>query len=240
VVATAVGAGLFWLLSRKPVSISIDRVFRHLPLMVFCATIPPAVLFVFSAVSDVSIMMPRYLLSYAPAIALLGGYGIASLRPAGCRISIAATLVLMCLATAGPSLWIAHESDDWRTALAIVRRIRTAQPDIPLLAVSSFIDSARLPLPRPAEEQQAFLAPLTAYPIPGAAVMLPPAIQDFNRSYVDSALDAASRSQRFVALIPNSSALLPLMEGRFAPEFHQQQLYANPTVLLFEKRRDRE
>jgi hypothetical protein len=70
--------------------------------------------------------------------------------------------------------------------------------------------------------------------------MLPPAIQDFNRSYVDSALDAASRSQRFVALIPNSSALLPLMEGRFAPEFHQQQLYANPTVLLFEKRRDRE
>jgi len=221
---------------RQRLSIAASPDWRKLALVLSWALVPTFVLFVYSLVGSGSVFVPRYLLSQAPGLALLGGYIVSVLRPVAWRGAIAASLSAITLASSGFALRTNHYVEDWRGALAKVRELRSAYPTAPVLAASSFVESVRLPMPPTGEQTEWMLSPLLAYPAGGPVTMLPFEVNGLNQSYFESVCAQVSTAGRIIALIPANTLLVQWIQGRFADRFSIKTINSNPIVLLFEKR----
>jgi hypothetical protein len=143
-----------------------------LALLVAGVLVPPFVLFAASRWTGASLLEGRYLLSAAPAWAVLLGALVARLRPVRAPNVVLALTLALALVTRGElTRWpIAHGREDWRSAVAAVNR---ANGDRPVFLSGSFAESSDPALVRDPRHEEYLLAPLAYYPIRGRPVVLP-------------------------------------------------------------------
>jgi 4-amino-4-deoxy-L-arabinose transferase-like glycosyltransferase len=134
--------------------------------------VPPFALFAVSRWTGASLLEGRYLLSSAPAWAVLLGALVARLRPVRAPNVVLALTLAMALAVRGElTRWpIAHGREDWRSAVAAVNAVNG---DRPVFLSGSFVESSDPALVRDPRHEEYFLAPLAYYPTRGRSVVLP-------------------------------------------------------------------
>ena len=133
---------------------------------------PPFALFAASRWTGASLLEGRYLLSAAPAWAVLLGALVARLRPVRApNLVLALTLALAIVIRGELTRWpIAHGREDWRSAVAAVNAVNG---DRPVFLSGSFVESSDPALVRDPRHEEYFLAPLAYYPTRGRSVVLP-------------------------------------------------------------------
>ena len=90
---------------------------------------PVVTLFLVSTLTPVDFLSPRYFASVRPAIALFGGWGIASLEPAAVRRIIAVVLAMLSVLAYGGT---SKNGEDWRGAAAFEREHADSRHDRPV------------------------------------------------------------------------------------------------------------
>ncbi len=129
---------------------------RRIPrffLLVWCF-FPSAFLFLLATFTDIRLFLPRYLLSAAPALALLAGCALSRLA----RVGLASATLLVVF-TVTYQLGSSHTSEDWRGATAALNA--QAAPEDPVLVASEFVEGTLPDINR----RDVLYAPQLAYPI---------------------------------------------------------------------------
>jgi len=141
-------------------------------LLLLWAAAAPSALFLVSMASPVSLFLPRYFSVALPGLALASAWLISGFEPRPTRIILTLALVAGALINrGGPLLNPPHKNEDWRGAMAAVKKITDGKP-IPVLVRSDFIESAdpgKLTDPAQAEF---LMAPQLVYPPGGIIVPL--------------------------------------------------------------------
>ena len=152
------------------------------------ALFPPLLLFLVALIAQLPVFVPRYLLSVAPAIALLAGWLLSRVTSVGAGC----TLLAIAFVCAYGKETAHHGTDDWRAASAALNA-QTAPGDA-ILVASGFVEATPADLRR-----DVLFGPQLAYPIPGF-VRLP-------RKPVESALPDDFGGERRVFLLCYQSQL---------------------------------
>jgi hypothetical protein len=204
-------------------------------LILFSLT-PVFLLFLFSQISKNPAFMPRYYSCMTPGLALLGAYGLRCFHPAIGRGAFAVALLFVSIFSSGTRLWTDHQSDDWRSASALLGRIRQEEPGVMILAGSSFVESKFLPISVSAADKRWLLAPQYAYPIPGPLELLPVSLGPANELEVKELMNRAAKQDHFIILWPGATPLVDWTHGRFTEDYEYVVLHKNPPVLRFQRR----
>jgi hypothetical protein len=149
-------------------------------LLVTWLVFPVVTLFLISALTSVDFLSLRYFASVTPAIALLGGWGIASLEPAAVRRTVAIVLAFLSVLAFGG---ITKNGEDWRGAAAFERN--HADPDTIVLLHPALVESAQLDWFSDPEKRSYLLSVQSYYPIEGHVVPMPYILDGPARDYLE-------------------------------------------------------
>jgi hypothetical protein len=140
-------------------------------MLVAWLVLAPAFLFLLGRTTTIQLFLPRYLLSTAPAAALLVACVIRSLHPMSARrIVIGVIMGLSSIAFVASSKF--SHGEDWRNAMAAVRT-KAEATGIPVLMASCFVEAqAPKDLVDP-RLQDVLFAPQLFYPSAGRVIHLP-------------------------------------------------------------------
>jgi hypothetical protein len=177
-----------------------------LVLLVTLAVAPVFLFFAFSILSSTSIFVPRYMIESQVALALLAGWAIGRLEPAAARLMVAASIIVCSLAALGSlrHLWPLHGGENWRGAMAAVRRIVGNSP-MPVVVQSGFVESSALQVDLAGDVTSYVMAPLTLYPAAGDVHPVPYRLDARAASYLESSVvPDLARANRFL-LVTRSS-----------------------------------
>jgi 4-amino-4-deoxy-L-arabinose transferase-like glycosyltransferase len=198
VCAAALGLLVAWVVcghlaatpSRLPVSSVV--------LLVTLAAAPVFLLFAFSILTSTSIFFPRYMIESQVAVALLAGWAIGRLQPVAARFVVAASVIVFSLGAFGSlgHLWPVHGGEDWRGAMAAVRRI-AGNSRMPVMVQSGFVESSKLKVD--GEPPSYLMAPLALYPAAGDVHQVPYNMDERARLYLESSVvPLLARADRFL------------------------------------------
>jgi hypothetical protein len=115
-----------------------------------------------------------------PAIALFGGWVIASLEPAATRRIIAVVLAIASVLAFGSTL---KNGEDWRGAAAFERA--HADPGTIVLLHPALVESAQLDWFSDPEKRSYLLSVQSYYPMEGDVVPMPYMLEDRSRDYLE-------------------------------------------------------
>jgi mannosyltransferase len=142
--------------------------------------IPVVTLFLVSALTPVTFLSPRYFASVGPAIALLAGWGIASLEPAAVRRIVAIVLAIVSVLAFGGRL---KYGEDWQSAAAFERN--HADPATIVLLHPELVESAQLDWFSDPEKRSYLLGVQSYYPMEGHVVPMPYMLDNQSRDYLE-------------------------------------------------------
>ncbi len=171
------------------------------------ALVPAAVLFAVSAVTDVHLVIPRYLTVVAPGSALTWALltrciDSAVLRRVFC-VGLVATLAFESYSS---PLSRKHEINFKEAHAFINENVAGDQGRAAVLVFSAFIESNYEPLPTDLSSENALASQATYYPIHAPVVMMPMALNNeamqIGRQAISS---AAQKGQRFLAIAAPTS-----------------------------------
>lgn len=176
---------------------------------------PVVTLYLISATTPVNLFSTRYFVSAMPALAILAGWGIASLEPAAVRRIVAASLAFMSVLAFGSTM---KGLEDWRGAAAFERE--EADPGTIVLLHPALVESAQLDWFSDPEKRSYLLSVQSYYPMGGRVVPMPYTLDGEARGYIEGlAADELESADRF--LLVTRSPLVPFREwldGRLRPE----------------------
>ncbi len=141
---------------------------------------PVVTLYLVTALTPVDFLAPRYMASVGPAIALFGGWVIASLEPAATRRIIAVVLAIASVLAFGSTL---KNGEDWRGAAAFERA--HADPGTIVLLHPALVESAQLDWFSDPEKRSYLLSVQSYYPMEGDVVPMPYMLDDRSRDYLE-------------------------------------------------------
>lgn len=245
IVAAALATGAIAMIRPAKISFAATMLEPSAPLsrmatlywLALLAVTPPLLLFLFSHLGKTPAFLPRYYLSMTPGLSLLGAYAVSCLQPSLWRWAFALTLFGMSMLPGGARLWTSHhQTEDWRTASAIVRAIREKDPTTMVLAGTSFTESRFLPAPVDAVQKRWLLTPQIAYPVPGPLELLPIEVTPSNESDFRSVINRAAERDHFVVWVPATSPTAPWIMGRFSEQYQSTVLHPEPLVVRFDRR----
>ncbi|HLG98209.1 MAG TPA: glycosyltransferase family 39 protein [Bryobacteraceae bacterium] len=142
---------------------------EHLVFLLSWLLLPAVIPFAVSVVSNAKIFLPRYILPYTPALALLLGLLIASIRPAAVRIFVLLAAISASIVSAHGLADVSH-GGDWRMAM---RALPSISDGSPILFRSGFPESNPFNWQTDFPRTAYLLAPLAAYPVAGDIIALP-------------------------------------------------------------------
>ena len=150
------------------------------------AIVPPLLLYVISTVSSTNVFQARYVTSAAPGLALLVAATLRMLDPGWVRRATAVGLVAASVLAFGlkSDHWIEPWGDAADAAAAIV-----ADAGTPVLVRSGYVEAAD-PSWLAGERADYLLAPLSYYPFPGRAVVLPFGVDASTTPYLERVASA--------------------------------------------------
>ncbi len=186
----------------------------HVLLICGWAFFVPVLYFLLSGVAGLEVFIPRYLLSSAPAFALLIAGGVSALVSGRSLRIVAATIAASAILAFGFTRL--HGNEDWRGALAAVRTA-TAGTNVPVLFASPFIEGADMAKIADPNLRQLF-APIEVYPIGGNFIRLPIMAGAVNTGYLEQIANTDLQGQSSFLLVTaqESSNYQAWFMGRFA------------------------
>ena len=144
-----------------PVRFNMEGYSFMLPVAVVIYAGIPLLFFLVSLAAGTSIFLPRYLLSYAPGIAMAYAVVLASFRESRKIPLLVPVLCLLLLLRDSDQKW---RMEEWRGALRKVEEFVPAGESPPLLVYSGLVESAEMEHFQGDEEvRQYLLAPLSYY-----------------------------------------------------------------------------
>jgi hypothetical protein len=196
-------------------------------LLLAWAIVPPTVIFAVGELSTVSMFVPRYYLSAAPALALIVAVCLRGLDPPALRTACAVAYAVLSIVVHSRDV---HVAEDWRTVAATVRA--EVDASTPILLDSGFVEggtSEWLVLP-PRDDRRAFLvAPASYYPLGGEVRPLPYRLNDETSAYLEQVVvPALIDVERFVCIGRGKRAtwLRPWFDARYlAAGYRARDLY---------------
>ena len=177
--------------------------------------IPVVTLFLVSALTPVKFLSPRYFASAGPAIALLAGWGIASLEPAAARRIVAAVLAIMSVLAFGGRL---KNAEDWRSAAAFERN--HADPSTIVLLHPELVESAQLDWFSDPEKRSYLLSVQSYYPMEGQVTPMPYRLNNESRGYLEGLVTGELAGvDRFLLVTRDETVpFRDWLDGRLSPE----------------------
>jgi 4-amino-4-deoxy-L-arabinose transferase-like glycosyltransferase len=145
------------------------RVPAPLILLLCWAAVPVLMIVVAARWMSPTVLVSRYFLCAAPAIALIMAWAIRGVRSS--RIRLALVTMVVGLSVLGMGIGV-ERLEDWRSALHAAAAA-TKGKAAPVLVGAGFIESARLRWPVDPEEAGYLVSPVAFYHVPGAAIPLP-------------------------------------------------------------------
>lgn len=193
--------------------------------------ITPVVLYLVSRLGSTTLFEPRFLFFSGPALALVAGGGISTIRSARARRIVVTAIVIGAVLGFGS---VTHSGDDWRAAAEAVRSV--AAGDTPVLVRTGFIESTQLDwLGRPGKIDY-LLAPLSPYPMAGEIVPLPYALSAGGREYLERVVDDDLVATSSFLLVNDYGGFRPWLEGRLSAFSSRTIAQAGlVSVVLFER-----
>jgi len=151
-----------------------------LVLLLCWAAVPVLVVMAAARWMSPTVLVSRYFLSAAPAIALIMAWAIRGFRNS--RIRLVLVTMVACLAVIGMGVGV-ERREDWRGALHAAAAA-TSGNSAPVLVGAGFIESARLRLPLDLEEASYLVSPVAFYRVPGPAIPLPYDLGEHGAAYL--------------------------------------------------------
>jgi mannosyltransferase len=170
----------------------------------------PVLFFLLARFMSIQLFVPRYMISYTPALALLFGCLLRSAEPAAARRAMALVVVAGVIASFAFFRGFRHHDEDWRGVLACIGKT-AREGNMPVFIATYFVegrDPRALSDPR---LHEALFAPELVYP-PGVPVTHLPF--GFNEAYF-SQVFAEGRLARNEFLYLGSGHGLNWLRGRF-------------------------
>ena len=186
-------------------------------LLVAWAVVPPLVIYAVSELSSVSMFLPRYYMSAAPALALIVGITLRGLDPPALRIGCAIAYSLLSVLVYSRDV---HVAEDWRGVAASVNEV--VEESTPILLDSGFTEGARVEWlrQRVRDERRGLLAaPTFYYPLNGDVIPLPYQLTEETAAYLEYVIvPALADVDRFVCIGRGkaSSWWRPWFDARYA------------------------
>jgi hypothetical protein len=178
------------------------------------------------------------------ALALLAGWAIGRLQPVAARFVVVASVIVCSLGAFGSvrHLWPVHGGEDWRGAMAAVRRI-AGNSRMPVVVRSGFVESSKLKVYVASELPSYLMAPLALYPAAGDVHQIPYRMDERARLYLESSVvPFLARADRFL-LVVSGDANQPYdawISGRL-PGYSSRHVgdFAGVDVILYQSDRPR-
>lgn len=128
-----------------------------------------------------TVLVSRYFLCAAPAIALIMAWAIRGVRRS--RIRLVLVTMVAGMSVLGMGIGV-EQMEDWRGALHAAATATKGQP-VPVLVGAGFVESAGLRWPvEDAEEESYLVSPVAFYRVPGPALPLPYDLGDADTGYL--------------------------------------------------------
>jgi hypothetical protein len=196
------------------------------------ALLPPLLLLLLTEFTSTKVMIVRYALSAAPAMAL--GTALLLRNTPVSVIRLGAIAVLCGLTVTGRGLGLhlrGFHQHNWRAAIEIADSYASA--DVPVLVAPWFVEAAMVPYPV-SDETDYLRAPLIAYPLAHSEpILIPYTVNAANQPFVDSVIDQLKRKDKFALVTyPDTPIIQTLASRGFRPRGVYTQ--REPNVFLFE------
>ncbi len=205
-----------------------------LALLMTWAVAPPIVLYAISVGSDVKLFHPRYLISIAPAIALLLAWTIRGMGVAWMRLAVAVVAGAIAFSSAS----FDHRNEGWREAIAAANRV-TPSASTPVLLSSGFIEGGEVAWLNDPEKRSFLLAPAAYYPLKGRVVAIPYGFSPSLRSVAADIAERETRDGAPVVVITNYRRdFEEPIQARLAPRGYRGRIvgfFGTIVVLAFER-----
>ena len=145
------------------------RVSAPLVLLSCWAVVPVFMILVAARWMSPTVLVSKYFLCAAPAIALIMAWAIRGFRNSRIRLALVTTVTGLSVLGMGVGV---ERMEDWRSALHAAAAATNGNP-APVLVGSGLIESARLRWPLDPEEAGYLASPVAFYRVPGPAIPLP-------------------------------------------------------------------
>jgi len=192
----------------------------------------PVLTFAIARFTPNKIFLPRYVLSSAPASALLAACVIRSFQPVFAQRLIAAAVAILAMMGSGLIDRFKHGQEDWRGAMAAVRSTASGT-EFPVLVRSGFVEAESAVLDDPKLKDLLF-AQLIRYPPAGRVIRLP---YELDEPMLDGIVSRElSGSDSFLLAESDNRALESWFRARLAsrhPETDDLGWFGNVSVVRF-------
>lgn len=190
------GAALVWALDSR-IHATLPRVYRADVLLLATWAGIPSILLFGLAYFGTPLFLPRYILPFFPALALIAGAFASAIQPARWQPVIAA-LALAGLVFSSRALLDFSHGGDWRRAIRAARA--AAGPDGDVLIRTGFPESEPFNWLGDSKRMEFLFAPLTIYKVP-AFVPLPFRMSPSATVWLDGIVSSKPVSQRRLVLV---------------------------------------
>jgi mannosyltransferase len=178
------------------------------------------------------VLLPRYLSSVLPAVALLLAVAVTRLGPSWAHLLVAAALALTVLDQRGPVT--THTGEDWRAA-AEAERLLVESPDTPVLLFSGLIEADQPDWLEDPERASYLSAPAAGYPLDGRVLALPFSVNPRTEPYLQRIVAEMGQQQRFVLLTRSTDPYNGYLLERLQPlGFSSRQVVDLGQIRLYE------
>jgi len=185
---------------------------QYLQLLILWALIPCLLPFAISVLSSAKIFLPRYILPFYPALALLGGIVIAGIQSSRLRL-VGAAVTLAALIFSSRGLLDFSHGGDWSRAMLDVR---TLAGGAPVLFRSGFPESQPFNWLGDRTRTDYLLAPLRIYPAPESTVALPFRLDSQAKSRLEEIAPWLASRDRFLLVEMGDQSYDLWIAGRFS------------------------
>ena len=198
----------------------------HRLLLVTWASIPMVTLFLLSVFTPTKVFTARYAIGASPALALLFARLVRGFEPALLRVLAVGLTAVFAVMGLGPpkDFWHQKRYCGYRSASQYLATTRN-QSDLPIVALSGFVEAAHLSFPVSDYDKNCLLAPLISYPVGGEVTLLPSALHGGTRDYVESFWEEPKFQRGFLLYAGNPNDLPQWLIEQAGSKFRQEVLH---------------
>ncbi len=183
------------------------------PVTIFLAAwmlFTPVTYFLLARTSDLQFFHPRYILAFAPGLALLAGALVQSFHAPLARRALAGLFALLSILTAGATLGFQHSRENWRDNLAVVRDLAAERGTVVVVS-TIFVEGGTLEAIANPRMRDVLFAQLLRYPLP----------EDVKVIRLPYEVDAAVMERTCASVVRDARRLVVLLQSdkRFAAEW---------------------
>jgi mannosyltransferase len=175
----------------------------------------PVFLFLLAVSTDLRLYVPKYYSSALPAQALLAGFLLSSIRRSAVRKALIVVVGAVSIPTSGRLASSSHGNEDWRAAMAFVKKEAGSAP---VLLVSGFVEASDFAALHEPKLRDILFAPELFYGEPERSIRLPNVFNGRGNKNMDDIASQLQSESRFFLVTENPDRSYEMwLLGRLRP-----------------------